>query len=604
MSGLNDSNTTDQYDQAQIVMMGGTDNTKIGNLGDKLKVDASVSAAIDTASVESTFRPDPSAYQTDESSSLKLDSAKNLICRSAVHVDEGSFRTDFNNTLETALTGSLSFANGSTTVTGVGTAFLSEILVDHYIKLDIDDTTKYAQVFKLISDTELELYTGYLGATNSGSSKISKWNFNHSGTGSSISIGSSLITINSGTENNGYAYIERNIDYCPLQLYAKLSVAIRQENQTIIFGFGDDLDNPTKEAVLVFDGVSETTCKFRTRSGILGTQETVVLLAATEKSSTLLSYEINVLPNKCVLIINGNIKATHTDRIPFPYDVLKSICKCSNTAAVTSNDITLDILYVSNINIVAISNTFSGEPLKVQIIPSVYTALRGFIDGYIQTASSSQVVIRNTTYTEQSTNAQRSVKSSSANDTSAGTGARTILITYYGQDMVGPYTETLTMNGTTAVVTENSNICFIEKIEVLTAGSLKKTAGTISLYANTAGTGTVIGSIASSTTKTFWCHHYIPPGFTCYVTGITVSTSGTVFGNGGNFTLTSSPVLTANSIDQQISDNLVVPGAVPFSSRIYATPIKVIGPTRVTGWIFPNGSATYNNFMSFDFYEE
>jgi hypothetical protein len=170
--------------------------------------------------------------------------------------------------------------------------------------------------------------------------------------------------------------------------------------------------------------------------------------------------------------------------------------------------------------------------------------------------------------------------------------------------MVGPFTETLTMNGTTAVVTTNTNICFIEKIEVLTAGSGRKTAGAISLYANTAGTGTVIGSIAASTTKTFWCHHYTPPGFTCNITGITVSTSGTVFGNGGNFTLTASPVLNANYIDQQVSDNLVVPGAVAFSSRIYATPIQIAGPSRITGWIAPNGTATYNNFMSFDFYED
>jgi hypothetical protein len=40
MSGINDSNTTDSYDQSQIVIMGGTDNTKIGNVGDRLKVDA------------------------------------------------------------------------------------------------------------------------------------------------------------------------------------------------------------------------------------------------------------------------------------------------------------------------------------------------------------------------------------------------------------------------------------------------------------------------------------------------------------------------------------------------------------------------------------
>lgn len=42
MSSLNDSNTTDSYDQVQTVIRGGTDNTKIGNEADKLKTTASV----------------------------------------------------------------------------------------------------------------------------------------------------------------------------------------------------------------------------------------------------------------------------------------------------------------------------------------------------------------------------------------------------------------------------------------------------------------------------------------------------------------------------------------------------------------------------------
>lgn len=38
--GLQDSNTTDDFDNTQVVIRGGTDNTKIGNVGDRLKVDA------------------------------------------------------------------------------------------------------------------------------------------------------------------------------------------------------------------------------------------------------------------------------------------------------------------------------------------------------------------------------------------------------------------------------------------------------------------------------------------------------------------------------------------------------------------------------------
>lgn len=37
---LQDSNTTDDFDNTQVVIRGGTDNTKIGNTGDRLKVDS------------------------------------------------------------------------------------------------------------------------------------------------------------------------------------------------------------------------------------------------------------------------------------------------------------------------------------------------------------------------------------------------------------------------------------------------------------------------------------------------------------------------------------------------------------------------------------
>lgn len=605
MASLNDSNTTDQYDQAQVVLMGGTDNTKIGNVGDKLKVDAQITAGVVVISdVESTFRPDPSGYETDEQSTLKLDSSRNLITRSAVHVDEGSFRTDFNDLLETALTGTLTFVNGNATVTGVGTAFLSELLAENYIKLDVDGTTLYTQIFKLISDTEVELYEGYLGTSASGAAKLSKWRFSYSGTGSNISIGSSLITLNAGTANGGYARIERNIDYCPLQLYADFSVALRQADQEVIFGFTDDIDTPTRSAVVILSGTSETNVMFRTRSGASAVEETNIVLGITDSSAQMIDYEINVLPSKCVLIINGRIRATHTDRIPFPYDVLKVIALSRNTGVVLSNAVNIDVAYVSNVNIVAISNTFAGEPLKVQIIPSESVSQKGFIDGFIQTASSSTTMIRSTTYNEQTSAAQRSFKSTDNDDMAGDTGARTLKLIYYDNNMVGPYSEIITLNGTTAVNTVATNIRFVEQIEVLTAGSSGAAEGTITMYTTTGGGGTAIGTIAATSTRTFWCHHYVPPGFTCNISGVTVSTSGTVFGNGGNFYMTSTPVLTTGYINQQISDNLVVPGAVPFSSRIYPTPIQVLGPSRVTGWIKPNGTATYNNYMSFDYYEE
>lgn len=44
MSGLNDTNATDSFDNTLTGIMGGTDNTRIGNVADRLKVDSEISA--------------------------------------------------------------------------------------------------------------------------------------------------------------------------------------------------------------------------------------------------------------------------------------------------------------------------------------------------------------------------------------------------------------------------------------------------------------------------------------------------------------------------------------------------------------------------------
>ena len=77
----------------------------------------------------------------------------------------------------------------------------------------------------------------------------------------------------------------------------------------------------------------------------------------------------------------------------------------------------------------------------------VTTALSGFgadfAFGDVTSTTTTIKTVERTTYTEQTTNAQRSFASSSANDTAAGTGARTIKITYYDASGNGPYTETV-----------------------------------------------------------------------------------------------------------------------------------------------------------------
>lgn len=86
---------------------------------------------------------------------------------------------------------------------------------------------------------------------------------------------------------------------------------------------------------------------------------------------------------------------------------------------------------------------------------------------------------------------QVKVSSTNANDTSAGTGARTICI----QGLDASYneiTETVTLNGTTPVTTTNTFIA-INFAYVATAGSLKCAAGDIYI-----GSGVVTGGIPAT----------------------------------------------------------------------------------------------------------
>jgi hypothetical protein len=224
----------------------------------------------------------------------------------------------------------------------------------------------------------------------------------------------------------------------------------------------------------------------------------------------------------------------------------------------------------------------------------------GFSFGRAVLAAVTIVPVFETTYTEQTTNAQRSLVSASANDTSAGTGARTVKITYYDQTMAGPYTETVTMNGTTPVNTVAVNICFIEKLEVLTVGSTGSNVGIISLKAAAAGGGVTIWSIAATSNQTFGAHHYVGSAVTCFVTSLMVGIKGADTNSG--FLRARNP-LTAAAADIQVSDLVRAPSSGQ-SLRTYGTAIKVVGPSRVVGFVAPDSTSSRTYYLSFDYYDQ
>lgn len=225
---------------------------------------------------------------------------------------------------------------------------------------------------------------------------------------------------------------------------------------------------------------------------------------------------------------------------------------------------------------------------------------KGFCDGRIILASTAITPVRETTYTEQTTNAQRSIASASASDAAAGTGARTVKIVYYDQTMAGPYEETITLNGTSYVNTVATDICFICKMEVLTVGSGGTNAGIITLKAATAGGGATIWTIAVGSGQTFGAHHYVENGKNCYITGFHGGIKGA---DTTGFVLKKAQPTVANSFEKQISDQLRVMSSGAFF-RSYDTPIVVAGPARITAYVVSDSTSSRTYYASFDYYEQ
>lgn len=116
------------------------------------------------------------------------------------------------------------------------------------------------------------------------------------------------------------------------------------------------------------------------------------------------------------------------------------------------------------------------------------------------------------------------VLSSSVNDASAGTGARTIRIT--GLDAnYAVQQETITLNGTTPVASANT-YRRVHTATVLTAGSGGVNAGTITVRHSTTEANVFLSLVAGRNQSN--CSGYtVPAGYTAYMRHVTVAIRGT-----------------------------------------------------------------------------
>jgi hypothetical protein len=124
------------------------------------------------------------------------------------------------------------------------------------------------------------------------------------------------------------------------------------------------------------------------------------------------------------------------------------------------------------------------------------------------------------------------ISSASANDTSAGTGARTLLISGLNANY-DEISETVILNGQTAVNTVNSYLR-VFSLKILTAGSGGSNAGIV--YA---GTGTVTSGVPATvyaqieigyndSAMAIWT---VPAGYTAYVSSYSFTTNSSTANN-------------------------------------------------------------------------
>lgn len=118
------------------------------------------------------------------------------------------------------------------------------------------------------------------------------------------------------------------------------------------------------------------------------------------------------------------------------------------------------------------------------------------------------------------------ISSASANDTSAGTGARTVLVEGVGVNFASQ-SEVVTLNGQTAVSTVNTYLG-INNVTVLTAGAGLVNAGAIYAGFGTVTAGvpaSILTAIAVGDNKSQGCVYTVPAGYTWEIASFSVAFS-------------------------------------------------------------------------------
>jgi hypothetical protein len=185
------------------------------------------------------------------------------------------------------------------------------------------------------------------------------------------------------------------------------------------------------------------------------------------------------------------------------------------------------------------------EPFELQVARGQIGQHRSFcqfgINGAVGT-SLETVWVGGDAYTFPASATTTTISSSNANDTSAGTGARTVLV----EGVDASYTavsETASLNGQTGVTLTNQYLR-VNKITVLTAGSGGTSAGSIYVGTGTVTTGVpavVLNRTGSSSNESESGFYTVPAGYTAYITRWTMSSANATANTATRFVLRTRP---------------------------------------------------------------
>lgn len=183
-------------------------------------------------------------------------------------------------------------------------------------------------------------------------------------------------------------------------------------------------------------------------------------------------------------------------------------------------------------------------------------------------------------YVPASTGVQMSLVSTSAADAAAGTGARTLVIEYLNGTLDSSV-ELITLNGLTPVLTQATDIRWVQNMYVATAGSGLAVAGQIDL---THG-GVVYSRLATGARANHSSFRRVPRGKMLYITSMF---AGSASGTAATSTLVELVTTQVDGLDQQETGLYYKQAGIALQDSSSTLSLKMplpVGPGQIVGFV-------------------